>query len=91
MPLSVFQGILFKAYCIDAQESSKKNEKDSVKKWEKVQEEIKKEKHVSPIVMGDLCYSLGSQKHAIQAVLLEKKHEMKVKMLIDIEAWQEAV
>jgi hypothetical protein len=31
-----------------------------VKKWEKVQEEIKKEKHVSPITMGDLCHSLGS-------------------------------
>lgn len=52
---------MFRALCLDANS----NEKDLKDKWKKVEEEIKKEKHVSPLTMGDLCKDSGSQKHAI--------------------------
>ena len=42
--------------------------------------------------MGELCYDAKSQSNAIKAIRKEKtNYELKIKMLIDIEAWLEAV
>jgi len=41
--------------------------------------------------MGELCLESGNKKLAILAIKKEKKYEHRVQMLIDAEAWFEAV
>lgn len=41
--------------------------------------------------MGELCLESGNKKLAILAIRREKKYDIKINMLIDAEAWLEAV
>jgi hypothetical protein len=41
--------------------------------------------------MGELCLEAGNKNFAILAIRKEKRYEFKISMLIQAEAWQEAV
>jgi len=97
-----YDAIILRAYAKDARNATEANTNEASEKvaptaddknWKKVHDIVNN--RVVPKIplytMGEICMEAGNKELAIQAVKREPNYVTKIEMLIDIEAWVEAV
>ena len=90
LPPAAYWAIIFRTYAIDAQKT--KDAGEALKKWQKVQQLVTEKNPNSPyLTMGELCLEAGNKNFATLAIRKEKRYDLKINMLIQAEAWQEAI
>lgn len=88
-PEVIYWSIIFRANAMDAQNTSDSNE--AVKKWQQIQTLVNEKNPKVPFVtMGEICLAYGNKQLAATAFRREKRHDLKVKWLIESECWLEA-
>lgn len=90
VPDSPFACIFFRAMVQDATNDTEYREVQS--KWKRVDQFIAASKPSMPyLTMGLFCHEAGAKDKAIVAIRKEKNPTAKIELLINIEAWKEAV
>lgn len=90
LPEPAYYTICFRAFCLEAERAADGKESDT--KWKKVEGLIlERNSQVPYLTMGELCLEAGNKKLAILAIRKEKRYDQKINMLIDAEAWLEAI
>ena len=86
IPEHCYHAVIFRAVARDA--SREQNREEAAAKWQKVVQMIdEKTPKLSFVMMGELCMEAGNKMLAIKAIRREKKPEIKIEALIEIEAW----
>lgn len=90
LPDQAYYSIVFRAFALDAKNTKDNSEK--LEKWKRVTNLISEKNPAIPyITMGEFCLEAGNRDLAVTAIRKEKKYNIKVEMLINAEAWDDAV
>lgn len=90
LPEQAYYSVVFRANAQDAMRTA--DGARAKKKWQIVQNMVQEKTSPVPfLTMGELLLEANSKDLAVQAIRREPRYEPKINMLIDAEAWLEAV